>query len=71
MQPGQFGRKATPAQISRLLEEKAVLETEQWLLDYWSGKTLAGLVLMPATRHNFVHLNKAIRVKQKLQKYTI
>lgn len=68
VQPGQFGRKATPAQFSRVLEEKAVLETEQWLLDYWGGKTLAGLVLMPATRHNFVHLNKAMRVKQKLQK---
>lgn len=68
LQPGQFAAKATPAQFRRVLEEKAILETEQWLLDYWGGKTLAGLILMPATRHNFVHLNKAMRVKQKLQK---
>jgi hypothetical protein len=68
LQPGQFGAKATPAQLRRVLEEQAILASEQWLLDYWGGKTLAGLVLMPATRHNFVHLNKAMRVKQKLQK---
>lgn len=67
LKPGQFAAKATPAQFSRVREERAVLETEQWLFDYWGGKTLAGLVLMPATRHNFVHLNKAMRVKQKLQ----
>ncbi|ETT39172.1 hypothetical protein C162_28149 [Paenibacillus sp. FSL R7-269] len=68
LQPGQLGMRATPAQFERVREEKAVLDTEQWLLDYWGGKTFAGQVLMPATRHNFVHLNKAMRVKQKLQK---
>ncbi|WNS41643.1 DinB family protein [Paenibacillus sp. MMS20-IR301] len=66
-EPGQFATKATPAQFLRIREEQAVLESEQWLLDYWGGKTLAGLILMPATRHNFVHLNKAMRAKQKLQ----
>ncbi|MEK4045233.1 DinB family protein [Paenibacillus sp. FSL H8-0048] len=68
LEPGQLGRKATPAQFERVREEKAVLDSEQWLMDYWGGKTFAGHVLMPATRHNFVHLNKAIQVKQKLQK---
>ncbi|WP_341346546.1 DinB family protein [Paenibacillus sp. FSL H3-0469] len=68
LEPGQLGMKATPAQFERVREEKAVLDSEQWLMDYWGGKTFAGHVLMPATRHNFVHLNKAMRVKQKLQK---
>ncbi|WP_339222084.1 DinB family protein [Paenibacillus sp. FSL H8-0332] len=68
LKPGQLGMKATPAQFERVREEKAVLDSEQWLMDYWGGKTFAGQVLMPATRHNFVHLNKAMRVKQKLQK---
>lgn len=68
LDPGQFGRKATPEQFRRVLEEQAVKDTEHWLLDYWGNKTLAGLVLMPATRHNFVHLNKAMCVKEKLQK---
>lgn len=66
--PGQFRAKTGPAQISRIAAEGAVKASEQWLIDYWGGKTIAGLVLMPATRHNFVHLNKAMRIKQKLQK---
>ncbi|MFD2874907.1 DinB family protein [Paenibacillus rhizoplanae] len=68
LQPGQFTARATPTQFRRVREEQAVLETEQWLFDYWSGKTFAGHVLMPVTRHNFVHLTKAMRVKQKLQR---
>jgi hypothetical protein len=36
------------------------------LSDYWSKKTIAGLLLMPPTRHNFVHLNEAARIRQKL-----
>jgi len=35
------------------------------VIDYWSGLTLAGLLLMPPTRHNFIHLNEALRLKQK------
>lgn len=68
LEPGQFTAKATAAQFSRVREQQAVLDTEQWLFDYWAGKTTAGLLLMPATRHPFVHLNKAMRVKEKLQK---
>ena len=36
------------------------------IVDYWGGLTIAGLVLMPPTRHNFVHLNEALRIRQKL-----
>ncbi|WP_309242135.1 DinB family protein [Paenibacillus sp. S150] len=68
LQPGQFRNKPGAAQIRRLTEDGAVQQSEQWLIDYWAGKTIAGLVLMPATRHNFIHLNKAMRIKLKLQK---
>ncbi|WP_339225765.1 DinB family protein [Paenibacillus sp. FSL H7-0357] len=64
----QLRAKLSPARIRRISEEGAVKDTEQWLIDYWGNKNIAGLVLMPATRHNFIHLNKAMRVKLKLQK---
>lgn len=66
--PEQLNTKPGPARVRRIVEEGAVQDTEQWLIDYWSNKTTAGLVLMPATRHNFIHMNKAMRVKLKLQK---
>jgi hypothetical protein len=39
----------------------------QKAIDLWSRRTIAGLLLMPPTRHNFLHLNDALRIKQGLQ----
>lgn len=67
LEPGYFNRKVEQSRIKRLFEENAVLQKSKWLADYWGRKTIAGLILMPATRHNFLHLNKCIRIKDRLQ----
>lgn len=66
--PGDFKQKVEAARIHQLKVQHAVKEEASWLLEYWGNKTIAGLVLMPATRHIFLHLNKSIRLKQKIQK---
>lgn len=68
LQPGQFKQKVDSVKIKKLLDQGAVKREAGWLLDYWGNKTVAGLILMPATRHNFLHLNKSIRIKNKIQK---
>ncbi|ALC90630.1 hypothetical protein AM500_13170 [Bacillus sp. FJAT-18017] len=68
MKPGQFKLKVEESRIKRLFDENAVLENSRWLAEYWGNKTIAGLILMPATRHIFLHLNKCIRIKTKLSK---
>ncbi|MCR2806650.1 DinB family protein [Paenibacillus soyae] len=68
LQPGDWTQKVQADRIQRLFEEQALLPEASGIGDYWSNKTIAGLALMPATRHNFVHLNKCDRIKQKLQK---
>ena len=65
LEPGQVKCKVDPTRLQRVREEGAVLASEQWLLDYWGGLTIAGLLLMPPTRHSLVHLNEALRIKQK------
>ena len=46
-------------------------ETSIWLLDFWEKKDVAGILLMPPTRHVMLHLNdcckwkEAIRTKKK------
>lgn len=65
LKPGQFKMKVEPNRIKRLLDENAVTQNASWLADYWSKKTIAGLILMPSTRHNFLHLNKCIRIKDR------
>lgn len=64
LQPGQFKNKVESARLHKLIEQGAVMEQAKWLIDYWEKKTIAGLALMPATRHNFIHLNRAIRIKK-------
>jgi len=66
--PGDFKRKVDAGRITSLMEQNAVKKEASWLLDYWGNKTIAGLILMPATRHIFLHLNKSIRIKQRIQK---
>jgi hypothetical protein len=46
--------------------EGAVVEAAQSITNYWSKRNVAGLLLMPATRHNLIHLNEALQVKRKL-----
>jgi hypothetical protein len=64
LHPGDFKRKTDPVRLGRALAEGAVLASQQWLIDYWGGLTVAGLLLMPPTRHNLVHLNEALKIKQ-------
>ncbi|MGD0708760.1 MAG: DinB family protein [Anaerolineaceae bacterium] len=66
--PEETHQKVSSSRLQQLKEDGSVLESAQWLLDYWSGLTTAGLLLMPPTRHNFVHLNEAQKVKRKVCK---
>ena len=36
-----------------------------WLLDFWGRKNIFGLIMMPITRHQIVHLNDCFKIKQK------
>jgi hypothetical protein len=57
--------KVDPARLEQVRKEGAVVEAASGLLDYWGRRNIAGLLLMPATRHNLVHLNESLRLKAK------
>jgi hypothetical protein len=48
------------------MDEGALLPQAIEILNYWSSRSIAGLLLMPPTRHNFLHLNEALRIKQRV-----
>lgn len=56
--------------VKRILAEGGVTEHPDsiWLLDFWSKKNVAGLLLMPVTRHQSMHLNDADKLKQAIRK---
>jgi hypothetical protein len=68
LDPAQWKLKVDPARIARLVPEGAVNPQAKGVLDYWGGLTYAGLLLMPPTRHNLIHLNEIEKMKKKLAK---
>lgn len=65
LQAADFKRGVEASRLAKLASGGAINEASRGLLDYWGGLTVAGLLLMPPTRHNFVHLNEAMRIKAK------
>lgn len=43
-------------------------ETAIWLIDYWCGKDILGLIKMPFSRHWIMHIEACLRIKDKLYK---
>jgi len=66
LQSEELKQKIAPSRIQRVRDEGAVVEAASGIIDYWSKRNKAGLLLMPATRHNLVHLNEALRIKRRL-----
>lgn len=38
-----------------------------WLIDYWCGKDVKGLIQMPFSRHWIMHVEACLRIKEKLE----
>jgi hypothetical protein len=63
-----FKKKVEPHRIQNVLDEGAVIPEAMEIIRYWGSRTIAGLLLMPATRHNVLHLNEALRIRKMLWK---
>ena len=63
-----FKKPVHPARIQRVLEEGAVTLDAMEIVNYWGKKTIAGLLLMPPTRHCVLHLNEALKIRKKVAK---
>ena len=62
-------RRVTPQAIERIKQAGGVTTHKDslWLLEYWSKKDVAGLLLMPPTRHAIMHLNDCSNWKQQIR----
>ncbi|MBU3206681.1 phage head-tail adapter protein [Clostridium algidicarnis] len=50
------------------LHTVAADEKAFWLIDYWCNKTFVGLLLMPFSRHQMLHLDGCLRIISKIKK---
>lgn len=64
-----MNRRFTSADTKKILNQGGVTQDEQsiWLLDFWSRKDVAGILLMPPTRHVILHLNDCCKWKQQIR----
>jgi hypothetical protein len=60
--------KPAPERMAGIVKEKGVRENALWLLKFWGGNPCANILLMPATRHPFVHLNEISRMTPFLRR---
>lgn len=62
-------RAVASADLEKILSLGGVTEDEDsiWLLDFWGKKDVAGLLLMPPTRHVMLHLNSCCKWKEQSQ----
>jgi len=51
-----------------LISQNVVSTDEEayWLIDYWCGKDIRGLIQMPFSRHWIMHIEASLRIKGKL-----
>lgn len=63
-------RKVKKDDLLRICTEGGLIDHKDsiWLLDFWGKKTVAGIILMPVTRHQLVHLNDSRDIKERYKK---
>ena len=61
-------KKIPPDTKERLLSLNVVSSDEKaaWLVDYWCGKDIRGLIKMPFSRHWIMHIEACQRIRKKL-----
>jgi hypothetical protein len=62
--------KVTKEHLEKIKQNGGVTNDSKsiWLLDFWGRKNIFGLIMMPITRHQIVHLNDSFKIKQKNNK---
>ena len=63
--PAEFSRTMNPDQLQKIIDQGAVAQEGLGAVEYWGSRTVAGLLLMPPTRHTTIHWNEAARIINK------
>ena len=63
-------RKFTDTDRERLTGSRCVSTDEDafWLIDYWCGKDVKGLIRMPFSRHWIMHIEAMCRIRNRLDR---
>jgi hypothetical protein len=70
LQHSDLKRKVAKEDIEKIRASGGVTTDEKsmWLLDFWGRKNMLGLITMPITKHQMVHLNDCFNIKERFNK---
>ncbi len=62
-------RKFPPERVEQIVIQSCLTSHPRsiWLKDFWGKKTVAGILLLPLTRHQAEHLNDCLKIKKKIK----
>ena len=65
---GDIKEKMTDKKRKSLEKLNVVSEDENayWLIDYWCGKDVKGLIQMPFSRHWIMHIEACLKIRDKM-----
>ena len=55
-------------EILKSLKTVSSDEAAYWLIDYWCGKDIRGLIQMPFSRHWIMHIEAILRIRDKIRR---
>lgn len=62
-------KQKIPEERKEYLKSLHVVSNDEnaiWLIDYWCGKDIRGLIQMPFSRHWIMHIEASLRIKNKI-----
>ncbi|MBE6865069.1 MAG: phage head-tail adapter protein [Ruminococcus flavefaciens] len=69
--PYEMLKQKVPAERREILQSMNVVSSSEnavWLIDYWCGKDVRGLIQMPFSRHWIMHIEASLRIRNKIRK---
>ncbi len=69
--PYQMLKQRISAERREILQKMNVVSSDEnaaWLIDYWCGKDIRGLIQMPFSRHWIMHIEASLRIENKIRK---
>ena len=69
--PYEMLKQRISAERREILQKLNVVSSDEnavWLIDYWCGKDIRGLIQMPFSRHWIMHIEASLRIENKIRK---
>ena len=67
----QMLKQRISAERREILQKMNVVSSDEnasWLIDYWCGNDIRGLIQMPFSRHWIMHIEASLRIENKIRK---